>query len=463
MTAPRRRAGSARSLLPAALTVLGGAAALTAAAPPYGSADEAAHVDYALQVWQGRLPVFEDGLVLALEHGARPPVQWTAQHPPLFYALTAPVIGPLAEAGHPVLAAFAGRAVTALLALLTVLTVAWAARWVTGRTGMVPATAAVVAAADVWVLRLGAAVYNDILLVLLVTALLGLTARLVRLGRLTVPWLALWAVLPCAAASSRASGVPIALLALAVAAVAALRGPDRARRFGSTVLLPLVVLVVGAGWFYARNVRLAGSWTGTQPEWAAAHLERRTVPVTDVVTNLHFWRGSFRQLGFAPGSGDVTNYVLFAAPALVGVGVVVLGLVRQRSASRRPDLMIAALLVGTVGGVTLQQALYTAQGGGVNGRYLAVLLLPFAVAVALGLAALPGRWAAAAAVVWAALRALDLGLDVRSLLVRFGSSDLPSLPSAVAWAGVAVAATGLGWWAVRVASDGRAAPGAGTG
>lgn len=57
--------------------------------PLFGTADEAAHFDYAYQVWTGRLPVFERGLVIRPPFGFLPPVQWTAQHPPLYYLVLA--------------------------------------------------------------------------------------------------------------------------------------------------------------------------------------------------------------------------------------------------------------------------------------------------------------------------------------------------------------------------------------
>lgn len=442
---------SALGLLPAVLVALGGSVAFAAAAPPYGSADEAAHVDYAWRVWHGALPVFEDGLRLTLEQGTVPPVQWTAQHPPLFYALMAPVVGPLLDADRPVAAAFAARGVTAVLAVLLVLAVAWATRWVLGRGGRVAAAAVTVAAAGVWVLRLGGAVYNDVLLVLVVTLLLGTAARIVRLGRVTWPWWVLWSVLPCAAALTRASGLPLAALALGVVGVAALlRRGDRVRSLLLGVLLPAAVAVAGAGWFYVRNARLTGTWTGSQPEWAAAHLDRVHHPVQDVLVSRHFWVASYRQLGYAPGTGDLTNLALLVVPVLVAVVLLVVALVRRRV--RTPDVLVGLLLVGAVAGITLQQALYTAQGGGVNGRYLAVLVLPMAVAVAVALTAWRRTGVVVLAVaVWAGLRGADLVADVRTVVDRFRDAGLPSLPADVAWVGLGVALAGLAAWVVSAA------------
>jgi len=59
--------------------------------------DETGHFDYAYQVWHGRLPVFEDGVSVKPPFASIPPVQWTAQHPPLFYVIEAPFIGPFVD------------------------------------------------------------------------------------------------------------------------------------------------------------------------------------------------------------------------------------------------------------------------------------------------------------------------------------------------------------------------------
>lgn len=438
-------------LLPALLVALGGAVAFAAAVSPYASADEAAHVDYAWRVWHGELPVFEDGLRLAPEQGVVPPVQWTAQHPPLFYLLLAPVVGPLLDADRPVAAALAARGATAVLAVLAVLAVAWAARWVLGRRDRAVAATATVAASGVWLLRLGGAVYNDVLLVLVVTLLLGTAVRIIRLGRVTWPWLVVWSVLPAATALTRASGVPLAALAVGTVAVAALRlRRGRGRALLLHVVAPVLVAVAGAGWFYLRNIRLTGSWTGSHNAWAAEHLERVTAPVQEVLTDGAFWSTSFRQLGYAPGTGEMTNLVLLVVPALAAVAVV---LVRLRTTlPGGADLLVAGLLVVAVAGTATQQALYTAGGGGMNGRYLAVLALPLAVAVAWGLTAWSRTGVAVTAVAaWAVLRGADLVADVRAVALRDAARDMPGLPPTVVAAGVAVALCGLVAWVVSTA------------
>jgi hypothetical protein len=438
----------------AVVAVLGGSLAFAAAVPPYGSADEAAHVDYAVQVWHGHLPVFEDGLELELEHGARPPVQWTAQHPPAFYLLLAPVVGPLVDAGHPVQAALAGRAVTGLLAALTVLAVGWAARWVVGRAGLLAASAALVAAADVWVLRLGGAVYNDILQVLVVTLLLGTAARIIRLDRVGGVWWVPWLALPCLAALTRASGIPLAALALTAVAVGALRGRRPFRALAGRIGLPLLVALAGAVWFYRRNVRLTGTWTGAQPEWAAEHINRRSVPVVELLVDPGFYRTSFRQFGLAPGTGDLANALLLVVPVVVAAVLLARPSRFRLRSLDPPGVVVHAMLVLAVGGITLMQVLYVANGGGATGRYFAVLLLPLSIAVAFALTSWRLAWVPV--LVWVVVRAADLVLDVRAVLVRYDQMALPSLPPAVAWGGVGLFVAGMLVAVAAVAREGAA-------
>lgn len=435
----------------AALAAAAGSATWIAAAPPYSSADEAAHVDYAYQLWHGSLPDFDEGLRLQLDAGARPPVQWTAQHPPLTYAVLAPVVGPLVDEGRPVAAALAGRAVMAAFAVLATVASGWAARQLRGRRDAVAAAVPLVVAGNVWVLRLGAAVYNDILLVLLVTLLLGLTARWVR-GPDPRGWLlGAWLVLPAACALTRLSGVPLAGLCVAVAGVAvALRSPRSLRSWLRAVGAPVAVAVLSSAWFYMRNLEQTGSLTGGRPEWAAEHLGRETATVGEVLASGSFWMLSFRQFGNAPGLANVANLVLFAAPAIVGTLAGVVALRRSRRGDGwRCVWLLGGLLVVAVLGVVLQQVIYQTTGGGANGRYLSVLVLPFALAVATGLAG--RRRTAWLLVPWAVVSSADLALDLRAVANRYVDSGLAGLPPAWGWAAWAAHAVALVMCAVVLA------------
>lgn len=446
----RSRAVAALPVLAAMLAALAGGLAFAVAVPPYGSADEAAHVDYALRVWHGELPRFEDGLQLRIEHGVVPDRQWTSHHPPLYYLLVAPLVGPLVDTGHPVDAVVAVRLLHVVLAALLVLASAWAARWIL-RDRSVALAVPVVVAGSVWVQRLGGAAYNDVLFLLLTTLLLGATARLVRAGPPRGWSLLLWLVLPPLLALTRAHALPLVALCLVVAAVSLLLDRRReVRAWLLVVLAPPALAVAAAGWFYLRNLRETGSWLGSQPEYAAASLGRRESTVLEVVTDGRLL-DLFDQLAFATALRPWANLALFLVPALVGL--VALAVEALRPAHRRADLTVLALLVCAVGGVTVQQVLYTAAGGGANARYLAPLVVVFAVLVVRGLVATRALWPALAA--WCILRGVDLVLDLREVDQRFGALDVPRLPPALLWPAVAVVALGF---AVSVLTAWRAAP-----
>ncbi|WP_309069367.1 hypothetical protein, partial [Microbacterium sp.] len=142
---------------------LGGPFAYAMASPIYSSGDEAAHVDYALQVWHGRLPVFEDGLELQNTVGVHPPVQWTAHHPPLLYLLLAPFVGPLADAGNIEGAGMAGRFVMVALSVALLYTVRAIGRLMVPQVAGIGLASALVVGLSVWFVRLGGSVYTDTL------------------------------------------------------------------------------------------------------------------------------------------------------------------------------------------------------------------------------------------------------------------------------------------------------------
>jgi hypothetical protein len=108
------------------LAIVGAATAFAALSKALYTSDETAHMDYAYQVWLGRLPVFQHGLLFRPPGANVPPVQWEAQHPPLFYLITAPVVGPLINGGHWLSAVLAGRACCVVVAAACIVALSWA-------------------------------------------------------------------------------------------------------------------------------------------------------------------------------------------------------------------------------------------------------------------------------------------------------------------------------------------------
>jgi hypothetical protein len=410
-----------------ALVCTVGAAVLLAltrllAVAPYATGDEPAHVDYAYQVWHGRLPVFEEGLELRPAGAWIPPVQWTAQHPPLYYLVIAPLVGPLADAGLPVAAVYAARGVSVLILGALVVAAWWSARQLAGSSSptarVLPTVTAFVVACSATAVDAGASAYNDILAAALVTLLFGLVARAVRRG-LDARLVAAISVVVALCALTRTSAMIAASVCGAAAVVAGLlpRADGRRHPRASLALVVAAPAAVAAtsGWFYLRNVRLTGSVTGGHPDWAAENQNRVVRPVREValdpvtwerLPNLFWWDGAVPRV--------VAVWVLLAVPALLG-GVYALTAARRRTpaaAEARPDtrarrvLLAAFPVVAVVVAVTVQ-LVYVSTGGGPYPRSLLPVLLPFAFAVAAGL----GRWplAAVALPVWTAIVLVDAG------------------------------------------------------
>lgn len=426
------------------------------AVAPFVSGDEQAHLDYAYQVWHGRLPVFEDGLVLRPELAWIPEVQWTAQHPPLYYLLLAPLVGPLADAGHPVAALYAGRVLGAVLAAVLVVVARWAATGLTGPRSPLPTVAAFVVACCAVVAQVGGTVFNDLLAALLVTVLLGLVARLVRTG-MSWPLVAATAAVAGACALTRTSAMLTAAVCLVAAGVAGLLHRQVARTAALT-LATLVAVAGTSGWFYARNVRLTGSITGGHPEWAAANQGRelRTLPEVladpetwDRLPNLFWWGPE------VPRAWAVD--VLVVLPLVVGLLGAATDAVVRRVQGRTPDVRsgreralraVPVLLPVVATGVALGvQLTYATTGGGLYPRYLLPVVLPVALGVAAGLAWVPARWPVAV-LAWAGVVLVDL--------VRWLRAGRPSAPGAALDRPVETATgypalTGAAWGAAAAA------------
>ncbi|WP_125774472.1 hypothetical protein [Antribacter gilvus] len=412
----------------------------TFAVAPFASADESAHVDYAYQVWHGGLPVFEEGLVLDPPLGFVPPVQWTAQHPPLYYLLLAPAVGPLVDAGRHDLAAYAGRACSVLLLMAFVVAAWWAARQVTRPDSPLPAAVALVVACSAWAVRLGGSAYNDLLAALLVTVLIGLTARALRDG-LHGRLVAALTLVAAATSLTRAAALVLAVVCIGVTVLASLfsrQSPTR-HTIALAVSAPAAVLLA-SGWFYLRNHRLTGSLTGGHPDWAAEHLGRTTRTFWEAVTDYGTWLhllDVYLWGGFLPlNTGAV---LLLLVPAAFVAGAT---LVRRRYGTSRTvvaDARAAALaLVPVTAAALLLQVAYTTTSGASNPRYLLPVLVPLSLVVAAFMALRP----------W-----LTVSLWVVVVLVDFGAwlAGRMALPPGAGYPAMTDVALVTGWSAAAAA------------
>lgn len=372
--------------------------------PLFSSADEVAHLDYAYQVWHHRLPDFYAGIVIDPVRGSGVPVQWVSQHPPLFYLLLAPVVGPLIDGGHVLAAGMTARAVNIALGAAVVWSVGRAAASLfPGRRGLGP-VAALVTACCSWLMGVSSAVYNDSLAALASTLMLWATGSTILRGpsrrrRVVV------VVAASACLLSRLSTVAVVapcLVALVWEGLASGRDRGRFGRWAGlmTALAAGTGVLATSGWFYLRNLHLTGSVTGGHPEWSQAHLGRRELALDQVVTPTAL-RGLLSV--FDPtGHRSLLGALLLVIPAAVLLMVVATTTVvrprrpgrHARAGFRVPDLrrprlqrpgrragVVAVLVTATVLVLAMQLA-YSRGGGAISARYVLPVILPFALSVA---------------------------------------------------------------------------------
>lgn len=376
--------------------------------PLFSSGDEMAHFDYAVQVWHGDLPVFEEGLQVQLPWGTRPPVQWTSQHPPLFYLLLAPVVGPLYDAGHPYIAGMAGRVLNTVLAAALCAAVMWAVRPLSGGRRWIPWIAGLAAGASPWVMGVGSAIYNDDIAALELTVVLGAALRLITVprdpaapGRGRIWWVL--GIAAVCASLTRLALMPLVLVVFAALVLRGLAAPGPLSRL-RWLLRPTVIglaMIGASGWFYLRNLRLTGSVSGGHPDWAMAHTDRTDPPsVPEVVTDPTYWA---KLLGvFSPGNtpGGITLWGLLVAPVVFGA---VLALVAARRDRRtavvggeaaqtvpRPFVLPGVLMLAAVTAVLLlMQFVYVSkEAGNLFPRYSLPVLAATCLLLAWGLGGL---------------------------------------------------------------------------
>lgn len=449
---------------------------------PYVTGDEPPHMDYAYQVWHGDLPVFEDGLVLRPDGAEVPPVQWTAQHPPLFYLLISWFVGPLAEAGHPVAAVYAARALNAVLAGLFVLVTWWSAGRLCRPGSALPRLVAFTAGLAAAVAHAGGNAFNDMLAAVLVTAMFGLGATAIRRGpepRLVV----LLSLLAAACALSRLS---TALVAAVIGAVVVLAGALRAAQgrggwgpvAGLAVGGPLAALAA-AGWFYARNLALTGNVQGSHFDWALANQVRLERPVWQVLVDpvtwgrlpdLFWWAGRVSPAEPYPATTMVVTTVLLLWTPLA------IALVTRLARYRGPALSTAAPGSGPAGDGThpadrflvallpwaavatsfTVQVLYSAASGSLFPRYLLPVALPVFLGVAAGLARRPRLLVP----LWGAVATADLVGWLVTELTTLPRPGLYAEPAALATAAgvLGVGAAVLATWATARSYPRTAAP-----
>ncbi|MBL7488633.1 hypothetical protein I6A60_14845 [Frankia sp. AgB1.9] len=376
-------------------------------------------------------------------------VTYTANHPPLFYAIEAVPLKIGLEAGHPLAGFRAARLVNIGFGILALVAVAWLVReLLPGRPDLAVGAAAITGVVGMFVNTAGQ-VYNDALAVLTITLALAAVVVVLRRGPSTGRLVVLGAAV-LAAASTRASGllaagliVPTAGIAVALHAglsrtVPPDDGPsttpppadgpsttaspaDGAQEAGrssgrrgrlpvwrqvgrgvATTLAGVVVLVAGIGWFYRRNQSLYGDITGSGLIARMFPTSSSPMSISQILRSPAFWsaiyRGSFGRVALI-GEGPVLRPVptlllwVFAAGLLLAVArwVARWSLPGLDSGWRSRTLAVVAwlLIALHVAVVTATLVGYVAAGGMWFARYLLPAIPIAALLLATALGALP--------------------------------------------------------------------------
>lgn len=405
-------------VLGAVLLFTGLAVLSSLAVPPFRSADESAHVAYAIAVGHGEIPSRYDYLPAQIPGQRDPTHVYTANHPPLYYALTSGALLLGIEIRNPLLGLYLARTESVLFSTATVaLTAALAATLLGRRRPEIVVAAAAMATVGAFVFA-SSLVYNDSLATLLNLAVLIGTLVVLRDG--LRPRAGVLLVLAAAAAmAARASNAEIVALAgLGLIAAGAIHARRRwvgvARGIGWAAAMGAACFAA-TGWFYLLNLaryghltgRIAGVFDPYSPVYTAhgyPYPGGAGPFLVSPVSYLRLIRDTYGDLlgveRILPWSNPVTIAGLIAIWSLMALGA--LWSLRRPKPLRPHRVRPVRVRQAFIALVTLHCVAcvaYVAWWVGVGGyphiRYLFPVLPVIAVAIAVAVTALPGgrAWA----------------------------------------------------------------------
>ena len=361
--------------------------------PPPGSADTYWHLDYTYQLAHGHLPDAVGGEYAY--HGSDTPpfgetsLHFAAAHPPLLYALSVPILGPLFPVASLFVVTTAARAIVMLIGAVLFVALARFGWLFGGRlrnqfsVGL-PAVGMML----VPIAHFAGDYYNDILVTTLSVLLITEIALVLRDGmsRTRLMSMTVFAALGMA---SKATFATTYALMIGIVAVVVWRAASGGawRRLGA-VMRPMTVLTVVPfvfiGWFYLWNWSRSGSPVRSYakvPIGSRPYKSAGDVLTSDTFYTKFFdgWLGTRRWT-----LGPLTNYTTAAVVVLVAILLVGLWWWRMRPSKFSATLVLllgahVVLLYGT-------QFSHAVGYGQLNWRYFMAGML--ALACALTLAAL---------------------------------------------------------------------------
>lgn len=376
------------------LALLGGAGFQIMSAPLLGSRDAPLHMDYAWQVYNGDLPSNPAGPELQVEKSL-PPIQFTAHHPPLYYAILAPFIGPFIEEGNWRLATFMGRFVTLGISLLTAVALMWGAWLIAEKRKLLYAIAvpAMVTSFTMYA-QISGAIYSDIAVVLTSTLGLALVAAAVRYG-ITRWTLIAFAVVATLGMLSRVSFISVFGIMVLSVYIATFLHLDTSwkHKIKQATLYALAVItpaVIASGWFYWHNYQISGSPIKSGlPGTAKEFLNRPYKSFRDVVTGkLLYTTLPYNLFGRSMKGllGSPINIIASKVVLFVTFGLAFAWAIKNRfsNINNKTGFFIAALLGLQVVLIFGQQLFHAVGYGAFLVRYFLPMWLPLGMIMATG-------------------------------------------------------------------------------
>lgn len=391
-----------------ALAVLGGSGLVALSVPWLGTADEPHHLDYAASVFGGSLPVWGDGPTIEVGRSL-PSAQLASNHPPLYYAILAPAVGPALSVGKWKMATALGRIVTMALGIVAVYATSWAALQVTGSPFHAVSVPALLASFTPVALFAGL-VHNDVLLVLFVSLGLGVAVRIL-LHDASWNAVASASLIAALGMSTRVSFIG-SFAAIGLAISLHLFGETdadlflRLRRTVNRIALVVVAVLMFIGWFYWRNFQLSGDFFRAVPQENPGELLGRSYrSAVEVLTSRDFglllptslygrqWPpefASWRLLGLSVNQ--------WASIVVLSTGLVLcsIWIARHKRLVLRASWRlwaVAFLLLVQVPLALAQQWVHATGYGGINARYLLPAFFVLALLLSMGASSLgTGRY-----------------------------------------------------------------------
>jgi hypothetical protein len=442
LEAPRRNLLTPLILL--ALVSFGLSVHVALLAPPLWDNDERSHAAYAIEILHGHLPTIDTPVrndpdhypqIAHSLHVQRDQAHrdiWTANHPPLYYLMSAPFLAGADAIDLPGAGLLAMRLLNALGMAVSVLLVGLLAAELVPSRPEVAVLAATFAAGCVTVAHLGGLILNDGLAAAASSAALLFAVRALRHGPSSRRLVGA-ALFGAAAASLRAPGV----LAVVVATIAVLIAGRRHRRTWPRSLA-MAALVGGlpaaaAGWFYIRNIELYGDVGATTALLDKFHRHSRGT-LLQVAIDPDLYTAQFGELWVRRNLGwSALSYGPTIILGSAGLGLLLTAL-RALRRSGRGDVLPWVLLVGYALAIQVTVITFYKNGGAGHVRYLIPSLPLIGTAAAVGLLALArtgrrsrrGEWPAVA-IFSLVLLAFGGVVQARSSLQILDSNRVPGL------------------------------------